>query len=205
MPENNTLEIKSVGEFEIKDEAKGEVHAIVATLGVVDRDEDVIRKDAIKDGAKVKVSGYGHDAIFGEAPVGKGALFVTGDQVLFKGTYFMDTQRGREAFALMKAMGADQEWSFGFRVMGYEVPSEDERAKGARRILTKLDPFEVSPVILGAGIGTRTVSAKSADDPPPPDPAIEAARVAAEAATKALAAANDGAARTFRLGRRKQR
>jgi phage head maturation protease len=168
MPLNNNqnaegVETKSLCEFEIKDEAKGEIQSVIATLGVTDRDKDIIRPGAIADGSKVKLSGYGHDAMFGEAPVGKGTVYAVGDKMVFKGNYFMDTTRGREAFSLMKAMGSDQEWSFGFRVLGSEVPDEKEMAKGARRILTKLDAFEVSPVIVGAGIGTATLSAKAAE------------------------------------------
>jgi hypothetical protein len=158
--ESTELESKGLSEFEIKDAEKGEVQAVVATLGVVDRDEDIIRKGAIPNGARVKVSGYGHDAMFGEPPVGKGALFIEGDKVVFKGQYFLDTTRGRESFNVVKGLGADGEWSFGFRVLGSEVPEEADRAKGARRILTKLEPFEVSPVMVGAGVGTQTISAK---------------------------------------------
>jgi hypothetical protein len=35
---------------------------------------------------------------------------------------FLTTTRGRDTFELLKEMGADQEWSFGFRIMGAEVP-----------------------------------------------------------------------------------
>lgn len=157
----NALEHKSIT-FEIKDVNRGDVEAIIATLGVVDKDEDIIRHDAIVPGAKVSMSSYGHDAVFGDAPVGKGALYVTGDLAVFKGRMFLSTQRGRDTFEVLKEMGSDQQWSFGFRILGSEVPSEAERKEGARRILTKLDCFEVSPVIVGAGVGTQTVGVKGA-------------------------------------------
>lgn len=159
------LELKELGALEIKDAEKGEVEAVIATLGVVDRDYDVISPDAIKDGAKVKMSAYGHDLMFGgEMPVGRGSLHVEGDKAVFKGKLFLSTQRGREAFDVLKEMGKDQEWSFGFRVLGSEVPDDAWREKGARRILTKLDAFEVSPVLIGAGVGTRTLAVKEADE-----------------------------------------
>lgn len=175
-----TLEVKAFGAFEIKDAEKGIVEAIIATLGVVDKDEDIIRPDAVPDGAKVSMSSYGHDAVFGDAPVGKGKLQRDGTKLVFSGRVFLATQRGRETFETLKEMGPDQQWSFGFRILGAEVPSEEERKQGARRILTKLDAFEVSPVIVGAGVGTRTVGVKAADEPP--DPAIEAKRIADEQA-----------------------
>lgn len=177
-----TLELKSFCSIEVKDAEKGDVEAIIATLGVVDKDEDIITRDAIPEGSKVSMSAYGHDAVYGTAPVGKGTIRVEGNKAVFKGRMFLATTRGRETFEVLKEMGADQEWSFGFRILGAEVPSEEQRKQGARRILTKLDAFEVSPVIVGAGVGTRTLGVKAAEAPPPPDPAIEAARLAAEQA-----------------------
>jgi phage head maturation protease len=196
------LELKSIVTFEVKDAEKGDVEAIIATLGVVDKDEDIIRKDAIPDGSKVSMSSYGHDAMFGDAPVGKGTIHVDGNKAVFTGRMFLATQRGRETFETLKEMGSDQQWSFGFRILGAEVPSEAEKRQGARRILTKLDAFEVSPVIVGAGVGTRTLAVKALDETPaPPDPAIEAARLEeARLAQQALAlqTINAGAERLFR-------
>jgi hypothetical protein len=154
------LTLKSFCAFEIKDVNKGDVEAIIATLGVVDKDEDIIRRDAIPDGSKVLMSSYGHDAVFGARPVGKGRLFTEGNKAVFKGRIFLGTADGKDTFEVLKEMGGDQEWSFGFRVLGAEVPGDDEKKLGARRILTKLDAFEVSPVIVGAGVGTRTVGVK---------------------------------------------
>jgi phage head maturation protease len=202
---NDSLVLKSFCTFEVKDAEKGEVEAIVATLGVVDKDEDIITTDAIKDGSKVLMSAYGHDAVFGARPAGKGALFITGDKVVFKGRAFLTTTDGRDTFEVLKEMGSDQEWSFGFRVLGAEVPSDEQRKQGARRILTKLDCFEVSPVIIGAGVGTRTTGVKAAESVPVPDPAIEAAPLEAErveaervAALTKQHAINDVAERRFK-------
>jgi Caudovirus prohead serine protease len=160
---SDTMALKHFATFEIKDANTGAVEAVIATLNVVDRDEDIIRPGAIPEGAKVSMSEYGHDAVVsGRAPVGKGALFIEGNKAIFKGRLFLATQRGRDTFETLKEMGSDQEWSFGFRVTGAEVPTDEERAQGARRILTKLDCFEVSPVIIGAGVGTQTLGVKHA-------------------------------------------
>lgn len=200
---------KSFTGVEIKDAEKGLIKAVIATLGVVDKDEDVISADAIKEGAKVSMSSYGHDAVFGDPPAGKGTLSIDGNSVVFEGKAFLSTTRGHDTFEVLKEMGADQEWSFGFRILGAEVPDEDWKKKGARRILTKLDAFEVSPVIRGAGVNTRTLAVKAEDA----DPAIEAARVEAErkaaeiaeatrveteAKAKELARANEDIDRLFR-------
>lgn len=185
IPERATdIAVKSFCTFEIKDAEKGEVEAIIATLGVVDKDEDIIRSDAVPNGSKVSMSAYGHDAVWGARPVGKGTLHTVGNKLVFKGRMFLATSGGRDTFECLKEMGEDQEWSFGFRILGAEVPSEEERKEGARRILTKLDAFEVSPVIVGAGVGTQTTAVKGALVTPP-DPAIEEKRIADEQAEAA--------------------
>lgn len=174
------LIVKAFGALDVKDETKGEVEAVIATLNTVDREGDVITLDAIKSGVRVAMSAYGHDTVgslFGSGgamPVGKGKIIIDENKAVFHGKLFMDTQRGRETLSVLKEMGADQEWSFGFLVIGSEVPDEDWQRRGAERILTKLDCFEVSPVLIGAGVGTRTVAAKEAAD------ADAAARVKAE-------------------------
>jgi hypothetical protein len=124
------------------------------------------------------MSSYGHDAVFGDLPAGKGTLSIDGNDVVFEGKAFLSTTRGRDTFEVLKEMGPDQEWSFGFRILGAEVPDDSWKKKGARRMLTKLDAFEVSPVIRGAGVNTRTLAVKAEEVLP--DPAIEAARVEAE-------------------------
>lgn len=202
------LVLKGLEAFEIKDAEQGLVEAVIATLDVVDRDGDVITADAIKSGAKVKMSGYGHDAVWGATPVGKGTIRIDGNKAIFSGKVFLATARGQEIFNVLKEMGSDQEWSFGFRVKGSEVPDESWQKKGARRVLTKVDAFEVSPVMIGAGVGTRTVGVKEAAEetpvtvppvvvtPPVVTPAsdadaaaADAKRVKEEAETKAVAAA----------------
>lgn len=185
---DDTVEIKSFCAIEIKDAERGEVEAIVATLGVVDKDEDIIRADAIPDGAKVSMSAYGHDAVYGNAPVGKGKIHIEGSKAVFKGRVFLSTASGRDTFEVLKEMGSDQEWSFGFRILGAEVPSEAERKMGARRILTKLNAFEVSPVIIGAGVGTRTTGVKAAMSM---DASVTAVAKACAAACRACAESCD--------------
>lgn len=164
MPE--ALDVKSFGPLELKDAEQGEVTAVVATLGVVDKDGDVILPGAVAaGGAKVKVSGYNHDIVLdGAAPVGKGTITEIGDKLMFQGKFFLSTTRGREAFHMVKEMGADGEWSFGFpRQVKTAELTEEWKAKGARRLIAGLRPIEASPVITGAGVGTQTLTAKAAD------------------------------------------
>lgn len=174
------LDAKSFGAFEIKDADAGEVAAIVATLGVVDRDGDVLLPGSFPPSAKVAMSGYAHDVIADSAmPVGKGIITVEGDKAIFRGRFFMSTDRGREAFHTVKELAEDSEWSFGFPKNVKTAPMTAEwRAKGARRLVAGLLPVEASPVFIGAGINTGTLFTKEADEIP--DPAIETARIKAE-------------------------
>lgn len=196
MPE--ATETKSFGVLQFKDADKGEVEAIFATLGVVDKDGDIIRAGAIQDGQRVKVSGYNHDAIFGAKPVGKGMVAERGDQAIFNGKIFLDTRDGLDTYNLLKGMGPDQEWSFGFRILDSAAPSSAEKADGARRVITKLDIFEVSPVFEGAGVNTRTTAVKAAETPvvvePPEDPTVVAAREEADRAQRRELEAKNAAA-----------
>ena len=192
--ESDGIVVKAFGHIDIKDEAKGEVEAVIATLNVVDREGDVILPDAIKSGSRVIMSSYGHNTVgslFGDGgsmPAGKGKIVVDENKALFRGNVFMDMQIGRDTLSMLKHMGSDQEWSFGFRVIGSEVPDEAWRKRGAERILTKLDCFEVSPVLIGAGVGTRTVLAKEAQD------AADAAQKKANEDAAAQKAADEAAA-----------
>jgi hypothetical protein len=158
------VDVKAFESFEVKDADRGEVVAIVATLNVVDRDGDVILPGAIPPGARVKLSGYGHDLVlYGAPPAGKGTLTEEGNKAVLRGNFFMSTDRGREAFYTTKELGPESEWSFGFLKDVKQAKLTDEwRARGARRVIAGLVPLEASPCLLGAGIGTATISAKSA-------------------------------------------
>lgn len=191
------VETKALGPPTVINAGLGQIEAIVATLDTVDRDRDVIPLDAFPTGIKVKMSGYGHSSIAGlmystgiadAAPVGKGAIFIEGDKAVFRGQYFMDTVAGKEAFLTTQGMGAEQEWSFGYRILKTEKPSESLAAKGARRILAKLGPLEVSPVLYAGGVGTRTVATKAAED------AATVSAAEAEAEAKAAVDAKTAAA-----------
>jgi hypothetical protein len=104
----------------MKDAEKGDVEAIIATLGVVDKDEDIIRPGRDprrREGVDV---GYGHDAVYGAAPVGKGTIVVEGNKASSRAACSSPPLDGRDTFECLKEMGADQEWSFGFRILGAE-------------------------------------------------------------------------------------
>ena len=145
------------------DGEEGQVEAQIATLGVIDLHKDLTEKGAFRK-QTVLMSPWNHSSGRGQAPpVGKGQI---DENAVFKGSFFMQTAAGREAYETAKAIAADQfkaEWSYGFNV---EDSKEETRNGETIRVLKKLDVFEVSPVIRGAGINTGTISVKSDEDCP---------------------------------------
>ena len=118
-------EIKGVGALQIKSADRGEVEAVIATLSVVDKDFEVVVPGAIEDGAEVSMSSYGHDAIFGALPVGKGIIRIEGNRAVFRGQMFLSTSRGKETFDVLKEMGPRMQWSFGFQVLESRPPRKN--------------------------------------------------------------------------------
>lgn len=146
---------------EVKDADKGLVTAVFCTFDVIDHDGDVIAPDAIADGTAVRISAYGHKSWEGAMPVGKGVIRVTSTEAILEGQFFLGTTAGKDTFELVKQMGDLQEWSWGFDVLDAEPATVDGR--NVRRI-KRTEVHEVSPVLLGAGLYTRTLATKSASN-----------------------------------------
>lgn len=157
------IQTKCFGSFVVKDAEKGEVEAVVAEIGVVDADKDVFLRGSTRPN-KVKLSYYGHDVVKkGEPPVGIGTLVEKDGKVVLQGRFFLTTDRGREAFEVVKALGPDGQWSVGFpNASVLEQPLTQEwKAKGAKRLIAGYDAVEASPVFMGAQKNTYTVSTKA--------------------------------------------
>ncbi len=150
------------------DEAKeGSFIARIATLDVIDKDGDVTMARAFPDGKEILVSAYMHGSWMGSLPVGKAVIQEKEGEVLGVGEFNLKTESGKEHYEAVKFTAELQEWSYAFKVL--EIGSDKEieawgKAHGdARpsRMLKKLDPFEMSPVLLGAGQDTATLAIKN--------------------------------------------
>lgn len=159
------MDSKQLARVEIKDAAKGEVEAVFATIGVIDKDNDVTNKGAFTDGAAVRISAFGHKSWEGALPVGSGTIQEVGNEAVFKGRFFMNTAAGRDTFEVCKEMSQDggpgMEWSYGFKVDDSEQGTHDGKSV---RFLKQMTVHEVSPVMIGAGVNTRTVGTKSLNE-----------------------------------------
>lgn len=168
-------------EIKETDDEKGTVLAAFAKLGVKDLDGDLTERGAFGE-QKVRVSSFGHRSWGGELPVGRGRIYEKGDEALAELSFFMDTTHGRDHFRTIKGLGDLGEWSYGFDVAEEAAPDEEQRQQGIVRILKRLVVHEVSPVLRGAGVGTRTLAVKSKDgDEPKPDAEAEKATAEREA------------------------
>lgn len=147
--------------FELKAASDaGEFRAVFATFNVIDHDGDVTRPGAFKDGTEVIIGSWGHKTA--DLPVGKGAIRVTDSEAAVEGTFFLDTQPGKDTYQTVKNLGAMGEWSYVYAPTKF---SYGEHAGTQVRFLEEIKVFSVDPVLAGAGIDTRTTDIKSRDLP----------------------------------------
>ncbi len=154
------MSVKTISRWEIKSEDKGEVTAVFSTFGVKDLDGDVTPAGAFQDGADVVISAYQHTSWGGALPVGAGKIRTTKTEALLDGQFFLDTRDGADTFTVVKQLAARGlgEWSYGYDPVKYSFGEhEGERV----RFLEQLKVHEVSPVLVGAGVNTRTLAAKA--------------------------------------------
>lgn len=146
--------------MEIKANGKpGEFRAIFSTFNTIDKDGDVTLPGAFKDGAAVRISYWGHR--WQDLPVGRGVIHQDDKKAWVDGEFFMEATEATQTYLTVKALGDLQEWSYGYDVLKSEFGKFQDRDV---RFLKELDVAEVSPVLLGAGIDTRTDSIKGAAD-----------------------------------------
>jgi hypothetical protein len=164
------LQRKALTDLEWKADKAGAFRAVVATYNTVDRDGDVSIPGALDTSKSVIVSPWNHSSVDdarADAPIGAATITTVGDKAIADGHFYVNTELGRKAYEITKSLFDDGlgEWSYAFRIPpdGASTDSKDlAEWPGARRILKRVQPFEVSLVFAGAGIGTQTLSVKSA-------------------------------------------
>jgi len=148
-------------------EQEGSFLCQFCTFDVMDLDGDVTIKGAFTEGREILVSAYQHGSWNGALPVGKAVVHEQDGEAVAEGQFNLKMTAGKDTYEAVKFTGDLQEWSYGFRVL--EVGSDKEvdawaaKHDGARpgRILKAIEPYEVSPVLKGAGIATATLDIKS--------------------------------------------
>ncbi|KKN56883.1 hypothetical protein LCGC14_0568080 [marine sediment metagenome] len=155
------VEHKTVGATIKQAGDDGSFEAEIATLGVIDHDGDIVERGAFS-GHPIAVL-PAHDSQ--HVPLGKAQIVERGDIAVATGQFNLEIEAARDwhsslKFDLEKVQPPVQQWSWGFRIMGPDGFRADQVDGQPVRRLIKLDEREVSPVLRGASLGTRTVHVK---------------------------------------------
>ncbi len=142
-------------EWKAEGDEAGTFSAIFSRFNVVDHDGDVTMPGAFKDGQAVRIAYWGHR--WQDLPVGRGVIHQDDEKAWVDGRFFLQTQAGKETYETVKALSELQEWSYGFDILEGEPGVFDGQEVN---YLRRLEVYEVSPVLLGAGIGTGTTDIK---------------------------------------------
>lgn len=140
---------------------KGRGLALLANMKDVDKDGDTYSKGAFswKSGGQWAPIVPAHN--WKEMPFGKARVFEDGDEAIAELKLNLDTNAGRDWHAALKfdleTGNPVQQWSYGYGVLDF---ANESRGGQKIRNLKKLSVLEVSPVIVGAGKGTRTLEMK---------------------------------------------
>jgi HK97 family phage prohead protease len=143
------------GSVQLKGDGSGEVGVDFATLNVIDSQGDVTLPGAFSSGEQVRIASWGHG--WDQLPVGRGTIAEIDGRAHMEGKFFLDTIAGKEHYLTVKNLGELQEWSYGYDVLEASYGKFQDRDV---RFLKKLKVHEVSPVLLGAGVDTRTTDIK---------------------------------------------
>jgi len=150
--------------IELKADKPGAFTARIATLNVSDKDGDVTLNGAFPEGKEILISAYQHGSWSGALPVGKGVIHESNNDVIVDGDFNLKTDSGKEHYEAIKFAPQLTEWSYGFRILELDEESNWNDNPKVWRVLKRLDVFEASPVLRGAGENTVTLSIKS-DNP----------------------------------------
>lgn len=136
----------------------GDVTALFARLNVIDADGDVTLPGAFTEGAPVIIGAYSHRSWTGALPVGKGVISTSGDSAIMTGQFFMTVAEARSTFEVVRELGPLGQWSYGYDATLFEYGDWEGRTV---RFLKALTVHEVSPTLVGAGVRTMTLDAKT--------------------------------------------
>lgn len=148
----------------VKQIGDGTVTCVFATMNTIDKDGDVTIPGAFGS-QRAKIVGA-HD--WQMPSLGYADIKEIGDEAIAQLKFYTDMATASEWFTSLKhnyENGVDQQYSYGFEIRDSSQGVFEERPV---RFLKQLKVFEISPVMLGAGIHTRTLAAKRAKPMPMP-------------------------------------
>ena len=149
-------------ELKLDQAGEGTFEAVFATLDAIDHDGDTYDPGAIGN-QDVVISQWNHGSWQGGTaalPVGVGKIFERENKAIVQGEFDMDDPAGKAHHHKLKYLnekGRNVEWSFALPNMDWRMEERDDQMI---RVITRVDVPEVSPVLLGAGVGTELLSIK---------------------------------------------
>ena len=138
--------------FKENSENTGKFTAIFSRFNEVDKHGDITLPGAFTENQKVKISAWGHN--WGSLPVGRGTIHSDNQKAWVDGQFFLNTPHGMDTYNTVKGLNELSEWSYGFEVLDSEMVEDN-------RVLKKMNVFEISPVLVGAGNNTSLEKIKS--------------------------------------------
>jgi HK97 family phage prohead protease len=139
-----TKHITTSAQLKTAGSEEGALTAVFSTFDQIDRDGDVVLASAIPNGQEVPLV-WAHQW---DKPIGKGTIHVERGRAIFKGSFWLDTDDGVQAYRKVKNAGSLQEYSWGFQVLDTAPGEVDGQPV---RFIKRAEIFEVSPVLVGAG------------------------------------------------------
>lgn len=145
--EYKTVSFKAADDF-------GKISGYFSTYDEIpDSYGDIVAPGAFTDTIKAReATGHPFPLCFNhnmDAVIGKVDSITDSEKGPLTEASFFNTQKAQDVREMVKS-GAVFQFSFAYDVRGMELPNEDQKAKGITRILTKLDLFEVSIVVVPA-------------------------------------------------------
>ena len=142
---------------DFKADETGKGRAVFATFDQVDKDGDVTLPGAFGNQSCKVCAAHQWEL----PPIGAAKVSESGSDAIADFQLNMEMTAAQEWYKSMKfnsENGLVQEFSYGFHI---DKESFGEREGKQVRILEKLSVFEISPVLLGAGMNTRLLAMKS--------------------------------------------
>jgi hypothetical protein len=160
-----TVERKSFRPL-VKAADKGIATVVIATLNVVDSDGDVTLPGFFGEQTAQAIGAHN----WGSVPIGKSRVFEQGNEALAELRFNLATMGGKDWYEAIKFdfdnQPTRQQYSYGFSIRPGGARSGEFEGHEVRFLgplpdgTPGADVHEVSPVLLGAGVDTRTVGVK---------------------------------------------
>ena len=130
---------------------------VVATMGVKDKDDDILEPGSVGM-QRCLLGNWGHTISRGSTPIGKAGLHEEGDKLIAEVEFNPGIQAALETYESIRFAPELTEVSFGL------IPEEWSFDASYNRVIKKMKVFEVSPVVMGAGVATGVMSVKEAKE-----------------------------------------